>query len=387
MKKEIHTYYNYQFKHTAVSVANHPYIQTQDVAEALDIHPFMLSRWKKQMRDGELEDNGQEARSITELLEARKKIKALEKELGRVRDENAVLKKGREAFSWKKVNIFRFIHENKDRCFITTLCSKLGVTTGGYYAWLKREKCPRQVENDALLIEIKRIHVESRETYGYPRVHAALKQQGFICGKHRVARLMQENGIMGKKAKRFKMHKHRHHLAQNSKNLLLNRAPVTSKNEVWVGDITFIKVNKEWSYLSVVMDLHTRKILGWTFEKKRSADMVSESLIMAANDNRYTSSTIFHSDQGSEYASRKYIKELKDRNIQISMSRKGHCWDNAYMESFFHSLKTEMIYFNHFKTLEEATAYIIDYIYFYNHERLHSSLNYQTPVDYERIAA
>lgn len=238
-----------------------------------------------------------------------------------------------------------------------------------------------------MLIEIKRIHVESRETYGYPRVHAALKQQGFICGKHRVARLMQENGIMGKKAKRFKMHKHRHHLAQNSKNLLLNRAPVTSKNEVWVGDITFIKVNKEWSYLSVVMDLHTRKILGWTFEKKRSADMVSESLIMAANDNRYTSSTIFHSDQGSEYASRKYIKELKDRNIQISMSRKGHCWDNAYMESFFHSLKTEMIYFNHFKTLEEATAYIIDYIYFYNHERLHSSLNYQTPVDYERIAA
>ena len=161
----------------------------------------------------------------------------------------------------------------------------------------------------------------------------------------------------------------------------------TSKNEVWVGDITFIKVNKEWSYLSVVMDLHTRKIIGWTFEKKRSADMVSESLIMAANDNRYTSSTIFHSDQGSEYASRKYIKELDDRNIQASMSRKGHCWDNAYMESFFHSLKTEMIYFNHFKTLEEATAYIIDYIYFYNHERLHSGLGYQTPAEYERIVA
>lgn len=198
---------------------------------------------------------------------------------------------------------------------------------------------------------------------------------------------MHKNGIVGKKALRFKKHKHRHHLAQNSKNLLLNREPVSSKNEVWVGDITFIKVKKEWSYLSVVMDLHTRKIIGWTFEKRRSADMVTESLIMAINDNKHTTNTIFHSDQGSEYASRKYIKELKDRNIQASMSRKGHCWDNAYMESFFHSLKTEMIYFNHFKTLEEATAYIIDYIYFYNHERLHSSLNYQTPADYERIAA
>jgi len=237
------------------------------------------------------------------------------------------------------------------------------------------------------LVEIKRIHKESRKTYGYPRVHAALNRQGFICGKHRVARLMRDNGIVGKKAKRFKKHKHRHHLAQNSKNLLLNRTPVTTKNEVWVGDITFIKVKKEWSYLSVVMDLHTRKIIGWTFEKKRSADMVTESLIMAANDNKHTTNTIFHSDQGSEYASRKYIKELRSRNIQASMSRKGHCWDNAYMESFFHSLKTEMIYFNNFKTLEEATAYIIDYIHFYNHERLHSGLDYQTPSEYERIVA
>jgi len=261
------------------------------------------------------------------------------------------------------------------------------VTPGGYYAWVKREKSARQLENEALLIEIKCIHDKSDQTYGYLRVHAALRRQGIVCGKHRVARLMRENGIVGKKARRFKKHKHRHHLMQNSQNLLLNREPVTSKNEVWVGDITFIKVNKEWSYLSVVMDLHTRKILGWTFDKKRSADMVSESLIMAANDNKHTSSTIFHSDQGSEYASRKYISELNNRNIKPSMSRKGHCWDNAYMESFFHSLKTEMIYFNHFKTLEEATAYIIDYIYFYNHERLHSSLGYQTPAEYERIVA
>lgn len=235
--------------------------------------------------------------------------------------------------------------------------------------------------------EIKGIHANSRECYGYPRVHAALKQRGIVCGKHRVARIMRENGIVGKKAKRFKKHSHRHHLMQNSKNLLLNRALVTRKNEVWVGDITFIRIDKDWSYLSVVMDLYTRKIIGWTFEKERSAELVAESLVMAANDNKYTSETIFHSDQGSEYASRHYLKTLSNRSIKGSMSRKGHCWDNAHMESFFHTLKTEMIYFNYFKTLEEATAYIIDYIHFYNNERLHSSLGYKCPAEYERIAA
>lgn len=198
---------------------------------------------------------------------------------------------------------------------------------------------------------------------------------------------MRDNGIIGKKARRFKKHRHRHHIMQNSKNLLLNREPVSSKNQVWVGDITFIKVKKDWSYLSVVMDLYTRKIIGWTFNKKRSADMVTESLIMAANDNKFTSETIFHSDQGSEYASRKYTQALNIRNIKSSMSRRGHCWDNAYMESFFHSMKTEMVYFNNFKTIEEATAYIMNYIHFYNNKRIHSALDYQTPCEYERIAA
>lgn len=243
------------------------------------------------------------------------------------------------------------------------------------------------LENEALLIAIKRIHTASHETYGYPRVYEALKREGIVCGKHRVARIMRDNDVVGKKARRFKKHSHRHYLMQHSKNLLLNREPVKSKNEVWVGDITFIRIDKDWSYLSVVMDLHTRKIIGWTFEKRRSAELVAESLIMAANDNDHTPETIFHSDQGSEYASKHYIDALDTRNIKVSMSRKGHCWDNAHMESFFHSLKTEMIYFNHFKTLEEATAYIIDYIQFYNNERLHSSLGYKTPAEYERMAA
>lgn len=192
---------------------------------------------------------------------------------------------------------------------------------------------------------------------------------------------------MGKKARRFKNHRHKHHIYDASQNLLLKRDAVTTTNQVWVRDITFIRIGKRWSYLSVVMDLYSRKIIGWTFEKSRSAELVAESVMMAARSNQTTSETIFHSDQGSEYASRTYTATLRNMQIQMSMSRKGHCWDNAHMESFFHSLKTEMIYFNHFKSLEEATAYVVDYIHFYNHDRIHSGLNYLTPVECEQRAA
>lgn len=231
------------------------------------------------------------------------------------------------------------------------------------------------------------IHQNSHECYGYPRVYAALRQQGVICGKHRVARLMQANGIIGKKARRFKCHQHKHLLFKNTQNLLMQRLPVTACNQVWLGDITFIRVGNQWAYLSVVMDRFSRKIIGWSFNRKRSAELVSESLLMALGDNAPASDLMFHSDQGSEYASRHYQALLNKHNVRISMSRKGHCWDNAHMESFFHSLKTEMIYFNHFKTLDVATAYIIAYIRFYNHERLHSGLGYIPPVKYENMAA
>lgn len=221
----------------------------------------------------------------------------------------------------------------------------------------------------------------------YPRVHAKLRQEGFACGKHRVARLMRENDIRGKKFRRYKKHRPQHHIADNSTNLLRKREPVTSVNQVWVGDITFIRVADEWNYLSVVMDLYSRKIIGWSFAKQRSAKLVTEVVYKALKNNTPTSETICHTDQGCEYSSHLYQDTLKDNGLKMSMSRKGHCWDNANMESFFHSLKTEMVYFNKFKTLEEAKSYIIDYMCFYNNERIHSGINYLTPVLCEKQAA
>jgi len=267
------------------------------------------------------------------------------------------------------------------------LCVKLCVTRGGYHAWVNRKPNSRIIKNEDLLIEIRRVHFQSRECYGYPRVHAKLNQEGIACGRHRVARLMRENDIKGKKFRRYKKHRSQHHIADNSHNLLRKREPVTSTNQVWVGDITFIRVGDEWNYLSVVMDLYSRKILSWSFAKQRSAKLVSEVVCKALRDNVTTTETICHSDQGCEYSSHLYQNTLRDNGLKMSMSRKGHCWDNASMESFFHSLKTEMVYFNKFKTLEEANGYIIRYINFYNNERIHSGINYLTPVLCEKQAA
>jgi len=261
------------------------------------------------------------------------------------------------------------------------------VTRGGYYAWKKRQKSRRQYDNEALLKKIVDIHQHSRETYGYPRIHAALKQQGETCGRHRVARLMRSNDIVAKMSRRFKRHSHRHHLIREPKNLLLNRDPVQRANEVWVCDVTYIRVGKDWNFLCTVMDLYTRKIIGWHFARILNARLAKEALLMALQDNKPGPGTIFHTDRGIEFANKELKATLDEHNLLISKSRKGCCWDNANMESFYHTLKTEMVYFQSFKNLVEALAHIMDYIKFYNHDRLHSSLNYQSPINYELEAA
>ena len=263
------------------------------------------------------------------------------------------------------------------------MCRKLGVTRGGYYAWKQRQGSQRQSDNERLLKKIIDIHKGSRETYGYPRIHATLKRQGEPCSRNRVARLMQHYGIQAKMTRRFKPHRHRHHLVLEPRNLLLDRAPVTQPNEVWVCDVTYIRVGSRWNYLCTIMDLYTRKIIGWQLAKSLDATVAREALLMALNDYNPKSGTIFHTDRGPEFGNKALKSVLDEHQFLISKSRKGYCWDNANKESFYHTLKTEMVYFQKFKRLEEAAAYIMDYIRFYNQDRLHSSLDYQSPNEYE----
>lgn len=242
---------------------------------------------------------------------------------------------------------------HRDRCPVAVLSRKLGVSRGGFYAWQNRQKSQRQISDEVLLEKIVSIHTTSQETYGYPRVHAQLKRNGEGCGRHRVARLMRANGIKAKGAKRFKRHSHRHHLFHDTQNLLLKRDKPTAANEVWVGDVTYIRVGKDWQYLSTVLDLYTRKVIGWHFSKVRDAALVSEALMMALEDYTPTEQTIFHSDQGIEFVNKTYRALLNEQGLKVSISRKGHCWDNATMESFFHTLKVKMVYFNGFETLQK----------------------------------
>lgn len=270
---------------------------------------------------------------------------------------------------------------------MAVLCRKLGVSRAAYYAWRDRKDSQRRVDDRELLEVIREIFRASRETYGYPRVHAALKAQGIVCGRHRVARIMRENGLKARMARRFKYHRHREYLFAGTPNLLLKEPPASAPNQIWVGDVSYIRVRGRWAYIGIVMDHYTRKVIGWSFSERHDAALVREALLMAAQTCPPDVRTIFHSDQGSEYASKEYRIALESTGLRISMSRKGHCWDNAHMESFFGSLKTEMVYFQNFKHLEEAVAYITDYIHFYNCERLHSSLGYRSPSDFEVMAA
>lgn len=267
------------------------------------------------------------------------------------------------------------------------MCRKLFVSRGGYYAWKTRQKSARHLDNESLLEKIVQVHQATRETYGYPRIHKALQAQGERAGRNRIARLMRDNDIKARKARRFKRHSHRHHLITEPRNLLLQREPPQSPNEVWVGDVTYIRVGKDWHYLCTVMDLYTRKVIGWHFGKKLNAGLIREALIMAVGDKLPKPGLIFHTDRGIEFCNKEVYSFLDELSIQNSKSRKGHCWDNAAMESFFGTLKTEMVYFHKFQSLVEAVAHIMDYIRFYNYERLHSGLGYQTPVAYTEMAA
>ena len=267
------------------------------------------------------------------------------------------------------------------------MCRKLGVTRGGYYAWKQRAESPRRETNQVLLEKIVEIHRKSRETYGYPRVFDALRQRGETCGKHRVARLMRDNNVVAKMFRRFRKHSHQHHLLWEPRNLLLDRDPVTQPNEVWVCDVTYIRVGKHWNYLCTVMDLHTREIIGWHFSRQCNARLAKEAVLMALQDHNPGEGAIFHTDRGTEFSNKELNAVLDEHNLLVSKSRKGCCWDNANMESFYHTLKTEMVYFHHFRNLVEATAYIMDYLHFYNHDRLHSSLGYQSPINYQLQAA
>jgi transposase InsO family protein len=235
-----------------------------------------------------------------------------------------------------------------------------------------------------LTLAIERIVLGSKRTYGSPRVHAVLKGMGMRCSKKTVAEIMKDNNLLAKTKRKFKVTTDSQHKHQVAPNLLNRDFSPAGLNQVWAGDITYIRTGEGWLYLAVVMDLYSRKIVGWKMSNRMSRDLVIGAMRMALTNRQPPRGLIFHSDRGSQYASADFKRVLWAAGVVQSMSGKGACWDNAVVESFFKTLKTEYVYYTSFKTRSAAESKIFSWIEItYNRARLHSTLGYKTPIDYE----
>ena len=282
---------------------------------------------------------------------------------------------------------YRFIGAEKTNYPITILCRAMQVSPSGYYAFMQRGPSARALENAKLLAEIKEIHVLSRSTYGSPRMYRELLARGHAVSPGRVERLMRANGISARRKRRFKVTTDSKHNMAVAANTLDREFAVEVADRKWAGDITYIWTREGWLYLAVILDLFSRRVVGWAMDHRIDRRLVLGALDMALMVREPTEDLLHHSDRGSQYASEDYRKRLKAAGIACSMSRKGDCWDNAVVESFFGTLKQELVHRSEFETRNEAKSAIFEYIeVFYNRWRRHSYLGYMSPAEFEAAA-
>jgi putative transposase len=265
------------------------------------------------------------------------------------------------------------------------MCHVLKVSRAGYYAWLGRPESPRAAQVRSLAVTIREVHHESDGTYGSSRVYRDLKAQGVACCETTVAKLMRRDGLRAANARRFVVHTtdsaHSHPIAEN---VLNRRFEPGEPNRVWVADITYIATAEGWLYLAAVLDLGSRKMVGWATADHLRSELAQRALSNALEHRQPTGPVLHHSDRGVQYACDAYQERLRANGFEVSMSRKGNCYDNAVMESFFGTLKQELVYRRTYRTREEANRSLFEYIeVFYNRRRLHSTLGYLSPVQYE----
>lgn len=278
----------------------------------------------------------------------------------------------------------QFVDANRAYYPVRQLCRVLRVSVSGYYAACDRPSSTREQRQAALVDRIHAIHAASRATYGAPRVHAELIAQGERCCKNTVARLMRRASIVPKTVRRFRITTDSRN-TKASPNLLGRVFTAAKPNACWLTDMTFILTREGWLYLAVILDLHSRAVVGWAMRERLDRKLAMDALIMAL-DRRGVAPQIMHSDQGTLYAMAAYRAVLQQHGIRQSMSRKADCWDNAPMESFFHTLKTELVVHCDYQTRDQARSSLFEYMeVFYNRQRRHSTLNYETPLAFEAL--
>ena len=282
---------------------------------------------------------------------------------------------------------YGFIRVHQDHFSVSRMCAVLNVSRNGYYDWRDRPESKRSEENRAVLSHIRAVHDHSRQAYGALKTWRELRAQGFRWGRHRIARLRQEAGIEARRKRRFRITTQSRAGVVAAKNRLKPRFKAKTANRVWVGDITFVPTAQGWLYLAVLIDMYSRRVVGWAMSERIDQQLVLDAVNMALLQRRVKPGLIHHTDQGRQYSSAAYQAVLEHHGMKASMSRRGNCYDNAMAESFFSSLKNELIHHRSFSTRGEARTAIFEYIeVFYNRQRRHQSLDFMSPVDYERKA-
>jgi transposase InsO family protein/transposase-like protein len=376
--------YTLEFKQKAVELSK-TYYSTIRAALELDTSMENIRRWKGQLEDGVL---GSKAKQITpnKLMQ----IKRLRKELDKVKMEVDILKKATHILSSDTLTKFKFIKQQIYFYPVASMCTILGVSRSGYYYWNDRKPSKRALRNLALIEQIKIIHYRNKERYGSPRLARELETVGFHVSKKLIRKLMKQASLKTVFKRKFKITTDSSHAYPVAENKLDREFTVNRENKVWVSDITYIRTAKRWLYLTTVIDLFDRKVIGWTLSTSITARNTSTRAFRMAHANRPitdNSPLTFHSDRGIQYACREFVSELsKHKSVTRSMSGKGNYWDNAVVESFFKTLKMELIYQNNFGNKYEAELAITEYIEnFYNTTRRHKHLDNLNIFEYQKL--
>jgi putative transposase len=284
---------------------------------------------------------------------------------------------------------YAWIERNRRHWPVSLACEVLGVSPSGYHERKRRENAPsdgprRSISNDALLVHIRAVHAETKGEYGWPRVWKELLARGIRVGKERVQKLMQLHGIKARAKRKYKATTDSNHSLPVAENLLERDFAPPAPDRVWSSDITYIATDEGWLYLAVVIDLFSRQVVGWSMKLHMKTELVADALRMAWFRRHPEAGLIFHSDRGSQYCGHEFQRVLNGYGMRSSMSRKGDCWDNAVTESLWGSLKVARLHGRRFETRRDAMDEVIDWLSFYNHRRLHSTLGYVSPMQFER---
>jgi len=283
---------------------------------------------------------------------------------------------------------YGFIETHKGIWPVHLMCDVLNVSRSGYYGWRGRapgQRAPANAELEQRIVELFHRH---RQRYGAPRITDDLREAGFSCSENRVARRMQALGLKAVQAKPYKVTTDSTHKRAVAPDLIEQDFGADGLNQKWVSDISYVRTDEGWLYLAVVMDLYSRAIIGWAMRPRMTQHLVCDALTMALFRRRFPKGTIIHSDRGSQYCSKRYQRLIRSNGLRCSMGRKGNCYDNAAMESFFHTLKVELIHREHYTTRREAKSHIFEYIEtYYNRKRKHSAIGYRIPILFEEQSA